>query len=113
MSNCTPAPLLSIDNFVTESKRPELKELTEIIIPNRAADWRTIGILLEFSSGALDIIERDCYHKSVECCIEMFSKWLDVDENATWEKLKKVLNSSSIIYKSASPTEVTAPNGNN
>ena len=80
-------------------------------MPNLAAQWRCIGILLGFNSGQLDIIEYDCYHKAINCCIEMFTKWLDVDENATWGKLEEILNSSAITCNSAS-AELTARNGN-
>ena len=32
----------------------------------------------------------------VRCCQEMFAKWLETEENASWDQLLKALRSSSI-----------------
>ena len=95
---------------LADSTKPELRELAEEVVPNQAANWKSIGICLGIKSGELDIIEHDCYHKAVNCCISMFTKWLDVDENATWGKLKKILSSSAISCTSDS-IELTTING--
>ena len=78
-----------------ESERPKLSELSEFVTPEHASDWKTIGCLLQLSSGTIGIIEHDCHHKAVECCNEMFTKWLDIDSKATWKRIKEVLDTVS------------------
>ena len=82
-----------------ESERPKLNELIEIVTPEYASVWKTIGILLNLNSETINIIEHDCHCKAVGCCNAMFTKWLEVDDNATWKKIKEVLN-SPVIRKS-------------
>ena len=75
---------------------PLLKDLYEHITPQYAADWKVMGTLLGLSTGELRIIEHDNYHKAVPCCNVMLEKWLDVDTNATWEKLFRVIESHAM-----------------
>ncbi|XP_065884799.1 mothers against decapentaplegic homolog 9-like isoform X2 [Dysidea avara] len=55
-----------------------------------------MGTLLGISTEELRIIEHDNYHKAVPCCNAMLEKWLDVDTNATWEKLFRVIESHAV-----------------
>ena len=32
----------------------------------------------------------------MRCCQEMFAKWLETEENASWDQLLKALQSSSV-----------------
>ena len=75
---------------------PLLKDLYEHITPQYAADWKVMGTLLGISTEELRIIEHDNYHKAVPCCNAMLEKWLDVDTNATWEKLFRVIESHAV-----------------
>ena len=83
-----------------------------------AVKWRELGFQLLNNASAqniLDIIEAN--HKQVStvaihavvakcfainwqdvvrCCQEMFAKWLETEENASWDQLLRALWSSSI-----------------
>ena len=72
----------------TGNSRPTLRELDDKVTPYFAAHWRRIGKFLDIIPGELDIIESDNFRNCRECCNKMFTKWLDVDTRASWEKLK-------------------------
>ena len=80
--------------FILDLSRPTLRELCEKVTPNFAAHWRRIGISLDIHHGELEIIESDCFRDCRECCDRMLAKWLDVDVNASWEKLRNAITSA-------------------
>jgi len=75
---------------------PSLKDLYRHITPRYAVDWIVIGTLLGLPSGALDIIERDKFYQTKDCCNAMLRKWLQVDINASWGKLFTVIESPAV-----------------
>ena len=58
-----------------------------------APHWKDIGIeLLEDKyASKLDIIEKNHPNDVERCCIEMFNHWLQVDVEASWDKLTDAL----------------------
>ena len=62
-------------------------------MPLAAAKWYELGVLLlnpkyEYE---LNTIEADTRNDAATSCRKMFSKWLNTDELASWNKLKKAL----------------------
>ena len=76
--------------------RPELKQLTAHVTPSYAAQWRTLGILLDIPLGILQSIEYDYSKNCFECCNRMLTEWYERDTKATWQKLFGVIDSSAI-----------------
>ena len=71
---------------------PLLKECIQYVTPH-AADWKVIGILLDIPVGELKCIEAT----NVKwCCNQMLEKWLEIDPDASWNKLNKVIESLSV-----------------
>ena len=67
--------------------RPALKDLQRHVTPRYATSWREIGIQLNLSDGELSIIQADNQFSVKKRCNVMLSRWLEVDTNASWEKL--------------------------
>ena len=59
------------------------------VIPSVATKWYEVGLML-LDQNQLDIIEAD-RNDAATCCRKMFSKWLNTDELASWDKLIKAL----------------------
>ena len=59
------------------------------MIPSVATRWFELGMVLldRKYQNKLTIIEEDTKNDSKKCCRKMFSKWLDTDELACWDKL--------------------------
>ena len=66
---------------------PELAEVTRFVTPHYAAQWRTIGIQLHIACGKLDAIEQEYPTNPDWCCNKMLEKWLEGNENASWQQL--------------------------
>ena len=43
-------------------------------------------------SGQLDVIKADNPTNTNECCINLFTKWLEVSKDATWEKMFEAID---------------------
>ena len=75
---------------------PLLKDLYQHITPHYAADWEVIGTLLGLPSGELKAIEAG-YPTNVKwCCNQVLKKWLEIDVNASWEKLFIIIESPAV-----------------
>ena len=71
------------------SDRPTLRDLTIHVIPSVATRWYELGLVLLDTKyqNQLSIIEADVKNDAITCCRKMFSKWLNTDELASWDKL--------------------------
>ena len=49
------------------------------------------------NSSELEIIEHDRGHNAVNCCSEMWGKWLDRDTSASWNDVLNVLEHKTVI----------------
>ena len=85
---------LVLFNFNTTGQhRPTLRDLMIHVIPSVATRWYELGVVLLDSKyhNELTIIEADIRNDAVTCCRKMFSKWLNTDELAGWDKLIKAV----------------------
>ena len=75
------------------SKVPTLRELHRYVRPDVAPLWYDLGVELLHTDQLkkLDIIRCDYYGLTETCCTEMFKYWLQVDVDASWQKLLKAL----------------------
>ena len=58
-----------------------------------ATKWYDLGVVLlnPRFQNELTIIEEDNRNDTSTCCRKMFSKWLNTDELASWDKLIEAL----------------------
>jgi len=91
--------LFYLSKLVSDNATPLLKDLYEDITPQYATDWKVIGTMLGVPKEELKIIEYDNHHKAVLCCNAMWDKWLEVDDTATWNKLRQVIDSRALSTK--------------
>ena len=77
--------------------KPLLKDLFNIITPDYAVNWRTIGEYLGIRNGILDTIDHDNHHKAEDCCNAMWEEWLNIDTSASWSKLIQIIDSLKIV----------------
>ena len=89
------------------ASRPLLRDLADVVTPHYAAKWRVIGFLLGLSQSALDIIEYDRGRSAINCCIEIWGKWLDSDTSATWRKVLKVLENKAVTETEKEKSNLT------
>jgi len=71
-----------------------MKHLHQLVIPNVAAQWKTVADYLEFKLPIIKVIEEQCRNDPVKCCTELFRQWLSTDYGVgprTWSKLIKTL----------------------
>ena len=73
--------------------RPILRDLTIHVIPSVATKWYELGLVLldPKYQNELSVIEADTRNDAATCCRKMFSKWLNTDEHASWNKLIEAL----------------------
>ena len=59
------------------------------VVQNVAADWKKLGLALEFDHKVLRKIERDARFIAEDSCLELLSKWLDGEacQPVTWSRL--------------------------
>ena len=83
-------------HFLATDSTPSLGELYETITPKYAADWKEIGTLLGMHNAHLKVIEASHPNDPRRCCNRMLEKWLEVDPNASWNKLDMVTQSPAV-----------------
>ena len=67
-----------------------MKHLHQLVIPNVAAEWKTVADYLEFTLPLIKIIEEQHRSDPVKCCTELFRQWLSSDYGVgpkTWSTL--------------------------
>lgn len=82
-------------NFVSiGDTTPQLSDLQTKIIPQYAARWRDLGVQLDITTNSLDIIAaNNVHHREYvnSCCRDMLIKWIEIDTEATWNKLHNAI----------------------
>ena len=80
-----------------------MKRLHQLVIPNVAAEWKTVADYLDFTLPLIKIIEEQCRNDPVKCCTELFRQWLSSDYGVrpkTWsiliETLKEITQLSTV-----------------
>ena len=83
------------------------------MIPFVKTEWYDLGLqLLEPKyENELNAIEADTRNDTATCCRKMFSKWLNTDELASWNKLIRALRVVQ-LNNVASNIEQLLPQGN-
>ena len=78
---------------ITGRDRPTLRDLMIHVIPSVATKWYELGLMLldPKYENELNTIEADTRNDVATCCRKMFSKWLNTDQLASWDKLIKAL----------------------
>ena len=64
-----------------------MKDLYKHVTPCYAAQWEDIGVHLDIELGHLQTIKANHPSDASGCCKDLWKKWLELDPNATWEKL--------------------------
>ena len=81
------------------TSKPTIKDLHRYVIPRYASVWRKIGKELGLPNETLAIIEKDHSATGVEkCCHGILSKWLEVNTDASWQKLFAVTDKCASKY---------------
>ena len=81
--------IILLNNHVREDDKPTLKLLNKYVRDEVAPHWYAFGVQLlqnEYMKQ-LDIIEKNHPRDVQRCCTEMFKYWLQIDTEATWNKL--------------------------
>ena len=73
--------------------RPTLRDLMIHVVPLVATKWYDLGVVLLEPKYQHELIsiEADVRNDVATCCRKMFSKWLNSDELASWDKLIKAV----------------------
>ena len=86
--------------MLLEHDRPSRRDLGIYVVPSVATRWKALGeFLLDpdlIEIGHLEIIEKNNSHDVVECCKQMFKKWLETDKYASWKQLIRALKHPSV-----------------
>ena len=86
----------------TGDDRPILRDLYNQVVPSVADKWRGLGVhLLEPSlidQRVLEVIAADHPHSVEDCCKTVFEKWLNTQEDASWQQLLEALRSNQLDY---------------
>lgn len=71
-----------------------MKRLHQLVIPNVAAEWKTVADYLEFQLPIIKTIEEQCRNDPVKCCTELFRQWVSSGYGVgpkTWSTVIKTL----------------------
>jgi len=74
--------------------RPALRDLADHVIPSVASQWYNLGVQLldpEYTNELDHIEATDMMNDTKTCCRKMFSKWLNTDKLASWDKVIEAL----------------------
>ena len=83
---------------LTGINRPSLRDLDTHVVMNVANNWRSLGVQLlrPDQENLLDIIAANHPSDVVACCKDVFKKWLNTTEDATWNRLIEALRRPAI-----------------
>ena len=90
-----PDPFQYLDELNT---RPRLFDVQANISPQVAEDWREIATPLGVPTEELDTIEAN-FRRDKDRYNQMLSKWLDIDLDASWQKLYNVIQAPAVLSK--------------
>ncbi|XP_065884543.1 uncharacterized protein [Dysidea avara] len=95
---------------------PTPKQLTNIVVPKLAADWKTASINLDFELSTIRIIQQKCGRDDPEsCCFEMLAEWLttgEMETPKTWNTLLSALKTSKKLTNVCNEIERKLTEGN-
>ena len=73
-----------------EDLEVELRDVVVALKDVAGTQWYDLGLQLQLSPSTLDTIKAD-HHTSDDCKRTMLRKWLQIDPEASWEKLAAAL----------------------
>ena len=82
--------------------RPTEQYLNRLFIKNYATKWRDIGLELNITGNNLDIIKTDNPNEVQKRCRGILKVWLDIDPEASWEKLLHAVEATDKHHHSVS-----------
>ena len=85
--------------------RPKLKDLYKLVTPCYAAQWEDIGVYLDIEPGHLSIIRANHPGDVEGCCKDLWKKWLELDPDATWDKLFAAIDDCAAASASSSTSK--------
>ena len=83
-------------NCIVKRKRPDLKDLENLVTPDYACCWKEIGAELKIPTGILNSIEIGFQTNPTWCCNKMWLYWDEVDPKASWDDIIKAIDSPAI-----------------
>ena len=89
----------------TGDSRPILRDLYDQVVPSIADKWKDLGVQLLDPSlidqRVLEVIAADHPHSVEGCCKSVFEKWLNTQEDASWQQLLEALKNVQLVYLSS------------
>ena len=82
---------------------PTIEELCNLVTPQYATNWQTIGQKLGLNDNLLDRIEYDCHHKAEDCCNALWKHWLETRKGKTWEKVIEAIELPAMVSTVSKP----------
>ena len=103
------AILLFIVICVVKKKRPDLKDLENLVTPTHACCWKEIGVQLNIPIGILNSIEIGYPTNPTWCCNKMWMRWGEIDPEALWDRVIKAIDSPAVsaVIRSFTANSVT------
>ena len=92
-----------------KKKRPDLKDLENLVTPIYACCWKEIGVQLNIPTGMLNSIEIGFPTNPTWCCNEMWMCWDEIDTVTSWYRVIKAIDSPAVsaMIKSFTTDSVT------
>ena len=79
-----------------------MKDLYKHVTPCYAAQWEDIGVYLDIELGHLNTIRANHPGDVGGCCKDLWKKWLELDPDATWDKLFTAIDDCAATSASTS-----------
>ena len=92
-----------------KKKRPDLKDLENLVTPTYACCWKEIGVQLNIPSGILNSIEMGFPTNPIWCCNKMWMHWDEIGIEASWDRVIKAIDSPAVsaVIRSFTTASVT------
>ena len=79
-----------------------MKDLYKHVTPCYAAQWEDIGVYLDIQLGHLNAIRANHPGDVEGSCKDLWKKWLELDPDATWDKLFTTIDDCAATSASTS-----------
>ena len=69
----------------------EMHELTEIVVPNVKANWDRLAYCMRYNPREVEAFRKDSQNLK-ECCMKLFTNWLETGHGPTPKTYQTLLN---------------------
>ena len=69
----------------------EMHELTEIVVPNVKANWDSLAFCMRYNPREVEAFRKDSQDLK-ECCMKLFTNWLETAHGPTPKTYQTLLN---------------------